>query len=86
MKILRILVILGILFSYIPMFPMDDCQEENHAGNMNVGCGYSFHCPFLSNVSLSESITLPYLGQVLLISTLPAIDELPDPIFHPPKI
>ena len=85
MKILGVLVILGILFSYVPMFPMDDCQQENHAGSMNLGCGYSFHCPFLSNLSLSESIALPYLGRAVLISSLPAIDELPHRIFRPPK-
>ncbi len=86
MKILRILLILGILFTYyVPMFPMDDCQQESHAGNMNLGCGYIFHCPFLSNIGLPESMTLPYFGRAVLISLLPMIDELIHPIFHPPE-
>ncbi len=85
MKIIGILLIMGILFSYVPIFSTDDCQQEDHAGNMKLDCGYIFHCPFLSNTNLSESMTLPYFGQAVLISSLPVIDELTHPIFHPPE-
>ena len=85
MKIIGILLIIGILFSYVPTFSTDDCQQEDHAGNMKLDCGYIFHCPFLSNMNLSESMTLPYFGRSVLTSSLPVIDELTHPIFHPPE-
>ncbi len=85
MKIVGIVIILGILFSYVPIFPMDDCQEEAPMGNMKLDCGYIFHCPFLSNIGLSKSMTLPLIGRAVLSSSLPVIDELTHPIFHPPE-
>ncbi len=85
MKIIGILLIMGILFSYVPIFSMENCEQKDHAGNMKLDCGSLFHCPFLSNMNLSESMTLPYFGQAVLISSLPVIDELTDSIFHPPK-
>jgi hypothetical protein len=33
MKTVGILLIIGILLSYAPVIPMDDCPEENHARN-----------------------------------------------------
>jgi len=85
MKIIGILLIIGILFSYVPILPMDDSQESNHAGNMKLDCGYIFHCPFLSNIGLPESMTLPYFGRAVLNAPLLVIDELTHPIFRPPK-
>ena len=85
MKIVGILLIIGILFSYVPILPMDDCQESNHAGNMKLDCGYIFHCPFLSNIGLPESMTLPYFGRAVLNAPLLVIEELTHPLFHPPK-
>jgi hypothetical protein len=85
MKIVGILLIIGILFSYAPIFPKDNCQEANHARNMILDCGSIFHCPFLSNIGLPESIILPYFGRAVLNSSLPVIEELTHPIFHPPK-
>ncbi len=85
MKIIGILLITGILFSYVPVFSTDDCHEKDHAGNMDLDCGYIFHCPFLSNMNLSEPITLPYFGRAVLILSLPAMDELTRPVFHPPE-
>jgi hypothetical protein len=85
MKIIGILLIIGILFSYVPILPIDNCPEGGHMGNMKLDCGYIFHCPFLSNVGLPESITLPYFGRAVLNSSLLVIDELTHPIFRPPK-
>ena len=85
MKITGIFLVIGILFSYIPMFPMDDCQREDRSGNANLDCGYIFHCPFLSDISPSGSFTLPYFGQVVLISSLPVPDELTHSLFRPPE-
>lgn len=85
MKIIGILLIMGILFSYVPIFPKDNCQEANHARNMKLDCGSIFHCPFLSDIGLLESITLPLIGRAVLSSSLPVLEELTHPIFHPPK-
>ena len=85
MKVVGILLITGILFSYVPMFSMNDCQQEDHAGNMKLDCGYIFHCPFLSVANLSGSVPLPYFGRVVSISSFPVIEELAHPIFHPPE-
>jgi hypothetical protein len=85
MKIIGILLIIGILFSYVPIFPKDDCQEANHARNMKLDCGYIFHCPFLSNIGLQESIILPYFGRAVLSPPFLVIDDFAHPIFHPPK-
>ena len=85
MKIIGVLLIIGILFSYIPIFPMDGCQQGDHAGNMKLDCGYIFHCPFLSNTNVSESISLPYLGRAVSISSSLVIEDLTHPIFHPPE-
>jgi len=85
MKIVGILLIIGVLFSYVPIIPKDDCQEANHARNMKLDCGYIFHCPFLSKIGLPESIVLPFIGRAVLSSSLPVLEELTHPIFHPPK-
>jgi len=85
MKIMGILLVFGMLFSYLPIFPMDYCEEQNHEGNMKLDCGYAFHCPFLSTISLSGSIILPYVGRAFLSLPLPMIDELAHTIFHPPE-
>jgi len=85
MKITGILLIIGILFSYAPVFSMDDCQEDAHMGNMKLGCGYIFHCPFLSNIGLPESIILPYFGRAVLRPPFLVIDDFAHPIFHPPE-
>ena len=85
MKIIGILLIIGILFSYVPILPIDNCPEGGHMGNMKLDCGYIFHCPFLSNIGLPELMALPYFGRAILISSFPVIDELTHPIFHPPE-
>ena len=85
MKIIGIFIIIAILFSYAPAIPMDKCSEGDHGGNTKLDCGYIFHCPFLSNINLSESITLPYFGRAVLISSFLVIEELTHPIFHPPE-
>jgi len=85
MRTIGILLVIGILFSYVPVFPIGDCQEEEHEGGRKLDCGYPFHCPFLSDIGLSGSVVLPYIGRASLSLPLFVIDELVHPIFHPPK-
>jgi len=87
MKIVGVLLIIGILFSYVPVIPMDDCPEENHARNTNtkMDCGSIFHCPLILNGSLQEPFPLPLSGWLILPPILPKVDELTHLIFHPPK-
>jgi hypothetical protein len=85
MRVVGILLITGILFSYIPMVSMEDCQQEDHAGNMKLDCGYVFHCPFVSVANIFQSISLPYFGPAVSISSYPVIEELTYPIYHPPE-
>lgn len=85
MKVIGILLVIGILFSYVPMIPMDGCPEGHHMGTKKMDCGYSFHCPVIFNFNMSESLPLPFIGQLDLASPLPKVDKLVTPIFHPPE-
>ena len=85
MKIIGFLLIIEILFSYVPVFPMDECPEGKHMGNMKMDCGYNFHCPLISNIIMPEPLSLPLSGRVVLIPSLLKIDELASLIFRPPE-
>ena len=85
MKIIGCLLIIGILFSYAPVFPMDECQEGNHMGHMKTDCGNNFHCPLIFNIPMLEPLPLPISGRLVLTPTLLKIDELTSLIFRPPK-
>jgi hypothetical protein len=85
MRVIGSLLIIGILFSYVPMIPMDKCPEGNHMGNRKMDCGYNFHCPLIFNISMPEPLALPLSGRVVLTPSLLKIDELTFLIFRPPK-
>jgi hypothetical protein len=85
MKILGILVIVGILFPYLPIIPMDDCPEGGHMGNMRGDCGYLFRCPVLSNTNIVALSALAVIGRLIRTPALPKIENWVSPIFHPPK-
>ena len=85
MRVIGSLLIIGILFSYVPMIPMDECPEGNHMGNRKMDCGYNFHCPLIFNISMPEPLALPLSGRVVLTPSLLKIDELTFFIFRPPK-
>jgi hypothetical protein len=85
MRVIGSLLIIGILFSYVPMIPMDECPEGNHMGNRKMDCGYNFHCPLIFNISMPEPLALPLSGRVVLTPSLLKIDELTFLIFRPPK-
>jgi hypothetical protein len=85
MKIIGFLLIIGILFSYVPVFPMDECPEGKHMGNMKMDCGYNFHCPLIINIIMPEPSALPLSGRVVLTPSLLKVDELTSFIFRPPE-
>jgi len=91
MKLIGIFLIIGILFSYVPVMPMDDCPEgdqhtgNRHTGNMTMNCGYSFHCPILFNINTPDPMPLPLTGRLVDLAPPLKIDEVPFLIFHPPK-
>ena len=80
-----ILIIIGIFSSYIPLMAVDDCPEGDHMGNMKMDCRYCFHCPFLFSTDSLDPLPLPFTGELVLGPSLPKVDEMVHPIFHPPK-
>jgi hypothetical protein len=85
MRVIGTLLIIGILFSYIPVFPMDECPEGNHMGNMKTDCGYLFHCPMVVNIIISGTPGLPLNGRLGSTKPLLVVKELTQSIFHPPE-
>jgi hypothetical protein len=85
LKMVRILIVLAILFSYIPISRMHSCPDEGHMNNMKMNCGYIFHCPFISNIDFSELTTIPNIGRLVLITSLPFFEDLEYPVFRPPE-
>jgi hypothetical protein len=85
LKVVRIFVVLVILFSYLPIARAEFCPNESHVDHVKLNCGYVFHCPFVSNNSFLESITILNIGRLVLIAALPLVEDLEYPIFHPPK-
>jgi len=83
-KVVGVLLVIGIVFSYIPMISTDSCSGGNHMGK-KLECGYLFHCPLILDGSLQEPLPLPLSGRLVLPPVLPKIDELTNLIFHPPK-
>ena len=79
------LVITTILFSYVPVFSMDQCPEGNHMGNVKMDCGCLFHCPMIVNKTILETYSLPLNGRLVPAKPLLIVDELIRVIFHPPK-
>ncbi len=84
-KIIGSLLIIGILFSYVPVFPMDECSDGSHTGIMKMDCGSLFHCPMVVDEIFSEISALPLRGCLVPITLSLTVDELPDSVFHPPK-
>ena len=81
LKVVRISIVLVILSSYLPISHMNSCPDEGQKMN----CGYLFHCPFISNISLPGPITVLNIGRLVLIASLPPVEDLEYPIFHPPE-
>jgi len=85
MRLVGIFLIIGILFSYIPVFPMDECSEGNHMGNMKMDCGSLFHCPMIVDLNISEISGLPLNGRLVSTKPLLVVKELAHPVYHPPE-
>jgi len=81
LKVVRILIVLVILFSYLPISHMNSCPDEGR----RINCGYVFHCPFISNNSLLESIAVLNVGRLVLVTPLQLNEDFEYPIFHPPE-
>ena len=84
-NLIGFVVIVTILFSYVPVFSMDQCPEGNHMGNVKIDCGYSFHCPMIVNKNFFGTYSLPLNSRLVLTKSLLVVDELIRVIFHPPK-
>ena len=85
MRIIGCLLVIGILSSYAPIIPIDDCADGAHMGFMKMDCGSIFHCPLILNISVSKPAPLPLTGRVSLTPSLFKVDGLPRSIFHPPE-
>jgi hypothetical protein len=85
MRIVGILLLTGIFFSYLPMAPMDDCSEGDHVGNVRTDCGYCPLCPVLISMDVPGHYSLPFAGRLNVPASLSKVDELSFPVFHPPK-
>jgi hypothetical protein len=85
MRIVGCLLIIGLLFSYVPMISADSCPEGDHMRNMKMDCGYSFHCPMIVDIGISETLGLPLNGRLISTKPLLVVNELIHPIFHPPE-
>jgi len=92
-KWIRILII-GILFSYIPVLPVEYCPEGSHEKNHHKGshkeegklnCGYIFHCPFTFNLSFSEPLVILHMEKLVSIAPPTTFGDFRFPIFHPPE-
>ncbi len=79
------LLVIAILFSYLPLFPMDGCSEGSHMGVTKMDCGSLFHCPGMVDEIFLETSALPLTGCLVPIKLTLAVDELPNSIFRPPK-
>ncbi len=89
LKWIRILLIIVILFSYLPVMPIQACVEGDHEGNHKengkLDCGYIFHCPFVSNIRFSEPLIVLNMERLLSLPTTMVFDDFRFPIFHPPE-
>lgn len=85
MRIVGILIIIAILFSYIPAISMDGCPEEDHSGKKGMDCGYAFHCPVIYDTAMPQLSVLSINSWLRWMPTAGKIEELPRLIFHPPE-
>jgi len=79
------IVVITILFSYVPVFSTDHCPEGNHMANTKTQCGYLFHCPMVVNKNILQTSGLPLNGRFVPARPLIYLDELVSVIFRPPK-
>jgi hypothetical protein len=85
MRTAATIVIIVLLFAYVPLIPIDDCPEAHHT-KTTLDCGYLFHCPALPNIGTPGPSPLTVVGRCDPFPCLFNIDEPAFLIFHPPKI
>lgn len=85
MRILGVLLVIAILFSYFPMMTMDGCSEEDHENDMRMDCGYTFHCPVIYHSILPHLSAPSIYGWLKWKRIIGKMEELPKSIYHPPK-
>ena len=86
MKLIGIVLIIGVIFSYVPIIPMDDCPENSHPGDAKIDCGYCIHSPMLLNVDVSNQTPLLLIGRWIPMPYPSISDGVAPSIFHPPKL
>jgi hypothetical protein len=98
-KWFRVLIMIGILFSYLPVMPVEHCPEGSHEGNHHeanhqeespkeqgmLHCGQIFHCPFTFNLSFSEPLVILNTEKLESILSSITFGDFRFPIFHPPE-
>jgi hypothetical protein len=97
-KWIRVLIIIGILFSYFPVIPLQHCPEGTHEGSNEgnhdegshnekgkLNCGYIFHCPFTFNLGFSEPLVILNTEKLESILSSITFGDFRFPIFHPPE-
>jgi hypothetical protein len=98
-KWIRILIIIGILFSYFPAMSFEHCPEASQEGNHHEGsrhegsqkeegklnCGYIFHCPFTFSLSFSEPLVILNAEKLVSVSSSISFGDFRFPVFHPPE-
>ena len=97
-KWIRILIVIGILFSYVPVMPVEyfpeGSHEKNHEGNDHKGshkeegklnCRYIFHCAFTLNLSFSEPLVILHMEKLVSISPSITFGDFRFAIFRPPE-
>ena len=88
-KWFRILIVLGVLFSYFPVMPAEYCpkgdQDGSHREGGKLNCGYIFHCPFTFDLRFSEPLVILNIEKLVPISSSITSEDFRFPIFHPPE-
>ncbi len=98
-KWIRILTIVGILFSYFPVMSFQHCPVASHEGNHPDGnhhegshkeegrlnCGSVFHCHLTLNLSFSEPLVILTTEKLVPVSSSITSGDFRFPIFHPPE-
>ncbi len=85
MKKLAILLILGILFSYLPLTSRGNCPETDHLNSMKLDCGNLFHCPFILAKDI-KNFNLYLIGIISYSDPISNFNGIPLSIYHPPEV
>lgn len=85
MKKIAILLIFGIILSYLPLFALGNCSETHHLKKTTLDCGSFFHCPIILAQDY-KNFNLYLIGLITFINPVRNLIEIPHSIFHPPEV